>query len=152
MRANQSHNGVMLLKLSLGLLIFWAAWISVVFLTNLFAGLKLVHLLPGGWKVASNNYTLIQKTTERYATPAWMNGFLFAGVIAWQAAQVALFWRAVFSPTSSAVDLSFGVSLALWAAFILADEIFLAYPREGSHLEIFIAQLVSLLLIHQAIA
>jgi hypothetical protein len=35
--------------------------------------------------------------------------------------------------------------LALWAAFLVADEVFVAYAVEGAHLRLFIAQLVTLL-------
>jgi hypothetical protein len=37
------------------------------------------------------------------------------------------------------------VSLGLWAAFLVADEVFIAYPVEATHLRLFIAQLVTLL-------
>jgi hypothetical protein len=37
------------------------------------------------------------------------------------------------------------LSLALWAAFLIADKIFLAYGTEDTHLRVFIAQVVSLL-------
>ena len=40
---------------------------------------------------------------------------------------------------------AFTVSLALWGVFLLADEIFIAYSIEGTHLRIFAAQLVTLL-------
>ena len=44
-----------------------------------------------------------------------------------------------------------GVGLGLWAAFVLADELFVAYEggTEATHLRIFTAQLVSLVLIRQ---
>ena len=39
------------------------------------------------------------------------------------------------------------MSLALWAAFIIIDEIFLAYATEDTHLRVFTAQALSLLLL-----
>jgi hypothetical protein len=35
--------------------------------------------------------------------------------------------------------------LSLWAAFVLADEVFIAYAVEAAHWRLFIAQLVTLL-------
>jgi hypothetical protein len=40
------------------------------------------------------------------------------------------------------------VSLALWAALMLADELVLVYEVEAPHMRIFMAQLVSLLVLH----
>ena len=35
-----------LFTLELGLLLFWAAWFAIVFLTNLFSGMKAAGILP----------------------------------------------------------------------------------------------------------
>jgi hypothetical protein len=42
---------------------------------------------------------------------------------------------------------AFTAGLTLWAAFAIADEIFIKYDVEASHLRLFIAQLVMLLAI-----
>ena len=47
----------------------------------------------------------------------------------------------------NALYTAFLVSLALWAAFIVIDEIFLAYATEDTHLRVFTAQALSLLLL-----
>jgi hypothetical protein len=44
-----------------------------------------------------------------------------------------------------AVDRAFTVALGLFATFALADELFIAYHLEGSHLQVFLALLASLL-------
>ena len=36
---------------------------------------------------------------------------------------------------------AFTAGLSLWLAFALADEVFVAYPVEGTHLRLFTAQL-----------
>jgi hypothetical protein len=43
---------------------------------------------------------------------------------------------------------AFVVALALWSAFAIADEVFIAYDVEATHLRLFVAQLVSLLAIY----
>ena len=38
-----------------GLLLFWAAWLSIVLATNLFDALRALDLLGDGWRFASGN-------------------------------------------------------------------------------------------------
>jgi hypothetical protein len=45
------------------------------------------------------------------------------------------------------VDAAFTASLGLWAAFLRADEAFLAYAVAGTHLRLFTAHLATLLTI-----
>lgn len=133
----------------IGLLVFWALWLTLVFLTNLFDGLKAAGVLPGSWRFASGNYQAMGKVTGKYGTPGWLLGLLFAGVIVWELLAAALLWRAALTfggaGGSGMMYMAFTVSLALWAAFILADEVFSAYEMSQTHWAIFIAQLVSLL-------
>ncbi len=136
-----------------GLVFFWAAWLSIVFLTNLFEGLKRLGLLSEGWKFASQNYELIQKTISVYSPPDWLAGVLFLGVVLWQGLALVLLWVAfgwmlAQGPALAQIDLAFGVLLGLWAAFMLADEIFRAYENQTKHLLIFISQLITVLLLH----
>ena len=110
-------------------------------------------VLPSGWKFASENYEVISGATSLYALPEWANRVLFYGVIAWQALAVALLWAATLqSWTAGRIDPgrlapAFTAGLGLWAAFMLADEIFRDYKAQGTHLTLFIAQLTTLLAI-----
>jgi hypothetical protein len=141
---------ITLTTLKLGLLFFWTLWLSLVLLTNLFAGLKAASLLPERWKFASKNYQAIAEATATYSAPAWLPGILFAGVILWQGLAVFLFGQAAMSSLSAgSLDLAasttaYVVSLGLWAAFMLADEVFKVYEGQSSHLLIFLGQLVTL--------
>ncbi len=140
-----------LMTLKLGLLLFWAVWLSLVFLTNLFAGLKAIGILPDKWKFASKNYEAVVKTTSTYTATAWLPGFLFAGVILWQGLALFLFWLAsIRSIQGGSLNLTsaataFAVSLGLWAAFMIADEVFQVYETERSHLLILVGQLLTLI-------
>src|SRR5262249_12068348 len=67
-----------------GLLLFWAAWLTVVFTTNLLDAAKAAGLLSDSWAFASGNHRLLVETTARYGTPGWLNGLLFLGVICWE--------------------------------------------------------------------
>jgi hypothetical protein len=141
-------NPVVLLKPLL--LLVWAIWLSAVFLTNLADAGKGLRLLDESWALASGNWKLIQETTARYRTPAAVNVILFAGVILWEAGAAVLFWRAGLTfrgrdPARRAVYRAFTASLLLWGAFLVADEVLVAYPLEGTHLRLFVAHLVTLL-------
>jgi hypothetical protein len=134
------------------LLLFWAAWLTIVFTTNLLDGAKAVRLLGEDWTFASGNYRFLVETTARYGTPAWLNGLLFSGVIVWEGAAAVLFWLAWWrfagrGRGTRAVYAAFTTSLTLWAAFLLADEVFLAYAVEGTHLRLFATHLATLLAI-----
>jgi hypothetical protein len=136
------------LFLKRGLLGFWAAWLTVVFCTNLLDGAKTMGLLPPDWAFASGNYRFMAETTARYDTPGWLNGLLFAGVVCWEAVAAVLFWAACVSFRGRggvAVYAAFAAGLMLWAAFALADEVLIAYPVEGTHFRLFTAQLATLL-------
>ena len=140
------------LLLKRGLLLFWAMWLSVVFTTNMLDGCKALGLLDPSWPFASGNYHFLAETTARYGTPAWLNGLLFLGVIAWEGIAAVLFWLAGIRfrgrmESQRLFYAAFAVSLMLWAAFSIADEVFIAYTVEGTHLRLFTAQLATLLAI-----
>ena len=135
-----------------GLLLFWAAWTGIIVATNGAEALKALHLLPALWAPASGNYLMMITVGSVYGTSRWIMSTLFAGVILWQVAGAATFGRAVLSTRGNiagnqVVGLAFAVNLSLWAAFMIADEVFLAYGLEDTHRGIFAAQLLTLLAI-----
>ena len=125
------------------LLAFWAVWFTIILATNVVDALKALGVLGESWRFASGNYDFLTATTARYATPAWVNGLLFAGVIAWEGVSAALFWLVWWSRRWRYA--AFTSSLSLWLAFAIADKVFIAYQVEGTHLRLFVAQLLTLL-------
>ncbi len=143
-------NHVIFLKRSL--LIFWAVWLSVVFLSNLADAGKEAGLLGESWAFASGNFKFIKNTTARYGIPDSANALLFAGVILWEGVVTLMFWCVVWTfrgkkSGRKILYVAFTTSLLLWGAFVIADEILIAYPLESTHLRLFIAHLVTLLAI-----
>ena len=59
-RKRDAGHAVLLLKR--GLLLFWAAWLSVVFTTNLCDGAKALGVLGESWAFASGNYAFLART------------------------------------------------------------------------------------------
>ena len=137
-----------------GILFFGALWFSLILATNVTDGLKALQVLPQSWAFTSGNFALITTVTAIYHTPIWIVAILFLGIVIWEALGTLLFWRAfgqfrgVASPGLRTVYAAFGVSLALWAGLIVADEAFVAYEianLEATHVRLFAVQLISLL-------
>jgi hypothetical protein len=136
------------LRLKRLLLLGWAAWWSVVFVTNMLDAAKALGLLGPSWPLASGNYRFLAETTARYGPPAWLDGLLFAGAAGWGGLAAVLSWRAWWKfPRRGPLYAAFAVGLGLWAAFLFADEVCIAYAVEGKHLLLFTAQLATLLAI-----
>jgi hypothetical protein len=135
------------------LLLFWAVWLSIVFATNLLDGLKALGLLGESWAFASGNYRFLVETTARYGTPAWLNGLLFGSVVCWEGLAALLFWLALLTFRGKGegrkrpLSWAFTVSLLLWGAFLIADEVFIAYGVAPAHWRPFTAQLATLLVV-----
>ena len=136
-------------SLTRGILLFWAAWFAIAALTNIADLLVASAVLSADWPFASGNYELIATLTNRYPRPAWMVAVLLVGAIGWESAAALLFARAfaAWPQTDAARRLAraraaYAVALALWASFLLIDEVLIAYDMEATHLRLFIAHLV----------
>jgi hypothetical protein len=99
-----------------GLLLFWAAWLGLVFATNVLDGARALGLLEPSWAFASGNYAFLCQTTARYGTPAWVNGLLFGGVIGWQGLAAVLFALAGWTYRGRLRYPAFAAGLSLWVA------------------------------------
>ena len=136
-----------------GLLLFWSIWLTLVAATNIFDALKQLGVLPAGWTLASYNYDLVVETVGAHGIPPVIAALLFAGVIMWEVLAAGLFWRAYVgmrhgrAGTADEVSQAFAVSLALWAAFLIATEATVNYATAPTHKSTLIAQLVSVLVI-----
>lgn len=136
------------------ILLFWAAWLTVVTATNVLDALVAIGAMPDSLKFVSGNWKWINQTMDPLDVPRVLQTFMFAGAIAWEALAAALFWWAFATyrgrPLSEekATLYACGVNLALWAAFQVLDEVFMAYQPEAVHRMIFVSQLATLLLLH----
>ena len=145
---------IQLFTLKLGLLLFWCLWFSIVFLTNLFEGFRVLRVVPITWKFASHNFKPVEHATAGYHAPLWLPRFLFSGILLWQLLAVIYFSRATilsfygWTAGRGPANAAFAVGLSLWAAFMIADEIFKEYDTQRSHVLFFIAQLATLLALH----
>ena len=77
--------------LKIGLVFFWSMWQLIVFMTNLFEGLKVLRIVPPYWKFASQNYQAVAQATGAYKAPPWIPQLLFFAVLVWQLGTLMLF-------------------------------------------------------------
>ncbi|QDU60700.1 hypothetical protein Pan216_15490 [Planctomycetes bacterium Pan216] len=136
------------------LLWFWAVWLSVVVATNGCDLLKHWTILPAWWAFASGNYAAVAKVTSVYPGSSWISVLLFLGVIAWEGLAAILFWRAVVlwmrqrEPAYAAVNVAIAVSMSLWAAFLVAEEVYVDFSVSSTHRQLLALSLLTLLVIH----
>ena len=134
-----------------GIVAFWAIWFAVVFAGNVCDGLKAATILPQQWPFASGNYAFMCGVTQPFHVPEALPVIMFAGVVAWEGIATVFFFRAAYlswcksNSARHATQSAFAIGLALRAAFAIADEVFIAYAVEATHMRLFTAQLVSLL-------
>jgi hypothetical protein len=145
-----------LLTLKQGIILFWATWLSLVLILNILDVLKHHGVLGESWKFNSGNFPFMQAVVKVYGTPNRVTWVLYISAIIWEIVAVGLLWAALttFDPANlRLVNLAFLVNLALWALFVVMDEIFLAFLVPGfnimeTHRSLFTANLVSLMAIH----
>ena len=119
------------LAIKQGILLLWGIWLGIVTLLNVLDALKVTGRLPENWRFYSHNFEGIVQATRIYDTPLWICRLMYASVIVWEAAATLLLLRAGFSFSPAAANLAFFVSLALWGAFIVVNEVFLTFLVEA---------------------
>lgn len=123
----------------------------MVVCTNLLDGLQQAGLLSTDWRFASGNFALVEESIEIFSlSRAWAAG-LFAGVVAAELAAAVLFWRAFSTAQRPCIVQAFALGLALFSAFLIADEIFIVYAKlpgvAATHFRVLCALLLSLLVV-----
>jgi hypothetical protein len=137
-------------RLVRGLLLFWMLYFTVVALTNLTDLLRHAGALPPRWAWISGNLAFVASSIGRVGAPASLAAPLLAGVLLWEALAALLFARATARPDDATrLGPAFSVSLALWAVFVLLDEVLIIFETgaEATHLRLFIAELATLAVI-----
>lgn len=132
-----------------GLLIFWACWFSLAFLSNFVDLLTATHVI-NGWRFHSGNYEALAQVLSIYHTPHLILLLLFSMNTGVQSISASLFiiaaicfWRGNYM--WPAIYLAFAISMGLWAIFLIMEEVFIAYKYEPTHMNLLLFELISLL-------
>ena len=135
------------------LVAFWAIWWLIAFLSDVAGGLKELGLITANWLPHTSYPTLVEGLAS-YSAPGWLAPFLFVGIICWSFLSAVLLTVAALTPIQPwprwqrRVDSAFIVSLSLWLAFFLADQIIMKFGLEENHMVQGGFQLLCLLAIH----
>jgi len=153
-------------RLAVALLAAWGCWLAVVTCSNATNALAASGAIARP-AFASSNYELIESTTATYHPSHAAVWALFLAVIAWEACAAVLYLRAALWARRSAVPtddelaararavdaaaLAALFGMGLFAAFMLADEICIAYSLQAGHMRALAAQGVSWLVVRAAL-
>jgi hypothetical protein len=135
------------------ILLFWALWWLLAFLTDALGGLTEIGAIAAAWLPHSNYPGLVQSLAP-YHPPGWLPPFLFVGIIAWSLLSTVLFALAASTPRQPAErwrrrsNAAFIVSLGLWLAFFLADQVVMKFDLEENHMVQGGFQLLTFLAVH----
>ena len=135
------------------LIYFWMLWWLIAFLTDFAGAMVQLGLVSGGW-LPHSNYPYLVKSLAIYHPPAPLPPFLFAGIICWSFLSTVFFVAAAFTPMSprqhwlARVNTAYIVSLGLWLAFFIADQIVMKFSLEQNHMVQAGFQLLTFLAIH----
>jgi hypothetical protein len=134
-------------------LVFWAAWLSIVATTNVLEGLAALGAIPETFRFVSGNWRWINQVMDPLDVPRGLQAYCFVVAIIWEMVAAVLFWwaAAVYRGRplnrERAALYACGVNLGLWAAFQVLDEVFIAFQPEAVHRVIFLIQLATVLLL-----
>ncbi len=133
---------------------FWALWFTVVFLTNLFDGLVHLGVLADGWAFRSGNYEFLAGVMGVYALPAGAVGAVFAVGVFWEALVAGLMWWTALgyargTARKRRLFLAFIPAVSFFGAFMMLTEVFIAYELASTQVRLFIATLLSAVVVER---
>lgn len=121
------------------IIVFWALWWITAAATDIFGLLAHFQWIDKPW-APDINYAFLVTTLKTYPSPPWLVLILYIGIIAWSSFSASLFIFAALSLTQEKAiwlkraNWAFIVSLLLWFAFFLADQIVMKYDLEENHM------------------
>ena len=135
------------------IVVFWALWWILAFLTDFLGGLYLLNVFTAPWLPHSNYPSLVESLLQ-YDAPTWLPGLFFVGIIGWSFLSAGAFTVAALtsrqpSPRWCArVNVAFIVSLGLWFAFFISDQVIMNFDLEQNHMVQGGFQLLTFMAIH----
>lgn len=103
------------------IVVFWALWWMLAFLTDFLGGLYLLNVFTEPW-VPRSNYPALVASLTQYDAPNWLPGVFFVGIVAW--------------------------SLLSALAFFISDQVVMMFDLEQNHMVQGGFQLLTFMAIH----
>ncbi len=135
------------------IVVFWALWWMLAFLTDFLGGLYLLNVFTEPW-VPHSNYPALVASLTQYDAPNWLPGVFFVGIVAWSFMSALAFIFAALTPAQPSprwrerVNAAFIISLGLWFAFFISDQVVMMFDLEQNHMVQGGFQLLTFMAIH----
>lgn len=121
------------------IIIFWFLWWLIALWTDVVGGLAHMGWLHASWAPDTNLPFLIE-SLKMYQPPLWLIGIFFAGILLGLFLSTVSFLWAVLGlnqPTyvwMVRAKTAFIISITLWLAFFLADQMIMKFDLEENHM------------------
>ncbi|MDP1604492.1 MAG: hypothetical protein Q8M03_14645 [Legionella sp.] len=121
------------------IIVFWTLWWLIALWTDIVGLLAHNGLLQKSW-APNTNYPFLVDSLKMYNAPEWLPQFLFGGIILWLLLSTLAFCWATASLAQQKekwmkrADIAFTISLGLWLAFIIGDQLIMKFTLEENHM------------------
>ena len=121
------------------IIVFWTLWWLIALWTDIVGLLAHNGLLQKSW-APNTNYPFLVDSLKMYNAPEWLPQFLFGGIIVWLLLSTLAFCWAATSLAQEKekwmrrADIAFTISLGLWLAFIIGDQLIMKFTLEENHM------------------
>ncbi|TAK77028.1 MAG: hypothetical protein EPO11_03280 [Gammaproteobacteria bacterium] len=121
-------------------IIFWMLWWLAAFWTDLSGGLAHLGVIQTTTWISDSNYPFLINSLQIYPLPTWLPPLFFIGIVVWLAISFFAFLWACFAlgqPSTvwmSRARAAYILSLLLWMAFFLADQMIFKFDLEENHM------------------
>lgn len=119
--------------------VYWMLWWGSALWTDVTGALKVLGWLDAKWAFA-DNYKFLVKSLQLYPIPHWLPAIFLVSIIIWIAVATASFAIAVYYQIKQRpqwqewTSYAFIVSLGLWMAFFIADQMIMNFDLEQNHM------------------
>jgi hypothetical protein len=121
------------------IVLFWTLWWLIALWTDCIGAMSHLGWLQASW-APDSNFPFLMGSLKMYNVPLWGVWFCYLGIIAWLGLSTATFiWAASALHRTKTIwlrraEIAFIVSLTLWLAFFLADQLIMKFDLEENHM------------------
>lgn len=121
------------------LILFWTVWWGIALWTDIIGGIAHLGYVKATW-APDTNYPFLKTSLAMYHVPEALVGALFVGIIGWLGLSFITFAHACLAlgqPKEiwmARAKRAFIISLALWLAFFISDQLIMNFDLEMNHM------------------
>lgn len=121
------------------MVIFWLLWWAIAFWTDVIGLMAHYNLLHQTW-APDLNYPFLAQSLTMYHVPSYFPLIAYIGIMLWSGLATLAFIRAgvaIFQKSDqwkNYANTAFIISLCLWLAFFIADQLIMKFDLEANHM------------------